>query len=98
VKKLKKLGLMKPAGLRAFSFRKEEKSGIYSFENRPEKLPDEFEKKFRENKTAWNFFRQQAPSYQRTAIYWILAAKQEKTKWSRLEKLIIGSQNKVRIW
>jgi uncharacterized protein YdeI (YjbR/CyaY-like superfamily) len=35
VEKLKKQGLMKPAGLKAFSYCKEEKSGIYSFENLP---------------------------------------------------------------
>ncbi len=98
VEKLKKQGLMKPAGLKAFSFRKEEKSGIYSFENHPKKLPVEFEMKFKENTTAWSFFKNQAPSYQRTAIHWILSAKQEKTKWLRLEKLIIGSEKQIRVW
>ena len=98
VEKLKKLGLMKPAGLKAFSFRKEEKSGVYSFENRPKKLPADFENKFKENKVAWKFFSQQAPSYQRTANYYVLDAKQEKTKWSRLEKLIKASENHVRLW
>ncbi len=98
VNKLKKLGLMKPAGLKAFSFRKEDRSGVYSFENRPKKLPPDFEEKFKENKTAWDFFKKQAPSYQRTTLYWILSAKQEKTKWFRLEKLIRGSEQQTRIW
>ncbi|HEX2395089.1 MAG TPA: hypothetical protein VHI78_07065, partial [Bacteroidales bacterium] len=32
-------GLMKPEGIEVFKKRKQEKSGIYSFENRPKHLP-----------------------------------------------------------
>lgn len=98
VTRLKKQGLMRPAGLKAFGFRKKEKSGIYSFENQPRKLPVNFEEKFIENKAAWGFFKKQAPSYQKTVTHWILSAKQEKTKWSRLEKLIAASEKHLRIW
>lgn len=98
VNNLRELGLMKPAGLKAFSRRKKGKSGIYSFENHQKKLPADFEKKFKENKTAWDFFKKQAPSYQKMATHWILSAKQEKTKWSRLEKLISSSEQQIRFY
>ena len=98
VNELKKKGLMTASGLKAFSFRKEEKSAIYSYENPPKELPFDFEKKFRKNKAAWKFFSNQAPSYRRTAMRWILSAKQEKTKWSRLENLIRGSEKQMRLW
>ncbi len=97
VNDLKKQGRMKPAGLQAFEQRQEARSGVYSFENRPKKLPKDFEKKFRENPSAWDFFKKQAPSYQRTAFYWDLSAKQEKTKWSRLETLIGNSEQQQRV-
>lgn len=91
-------GLMTKAGLDAFNKRKPEKSGIYSFENSQGKLPDEFEKIFQENKEAWEFFNRQAPSYKRTAIRWILSARLEETRVSRLNKTISVSENKKKIY
>lgn len=80
--------LMHPAGIAAFEKRTEKKSGIYSYENRPKKLDKNSEMKFKANKKAWKFFETQAPSYQRTAIYWVMSPKQESTKQKRLETLI----------
>src|SRR5713226_2110896 len=62
-------GLIQPAGLKAFQLRKENKSGIYSYEQRSEKLPDPYEKKLKQNKSAWAFFQAQPPSY-RKAVGW----------------------------
>jgi uncharacterized protein YdeI (YjbR/CyaY-like superfamily) len=98
VEDLIKQGLMHPAGLEAFKHRKEEKSGIYSFENDINKLPDGFENQFKENKKAWEFFTMQAPSYQKTAIHWIMTARQESTRLSRLEKIIHESELQKRLW
>lgn len=39
VARLKSAGRMHPAGLAAFAARTKEKTGVYSFETRPEKLP-----------------------------------------------------------
>src|SRR5881397_3569458 len=47
---LAKLGLMMPAGLRAFEQRRENKSRIYSYENAPPALAPAEEKRFRANK------------------------------------------------
>lgn len=97
VEELTKLGLMTPEGQKAFDKRKENKSGLYSFENEPGKLSAAFEKLFKKNKSAWNFFTTQAPSYKRVIIYWILSAKQEKTRLARLEKTIQFSSQQKRV-
>ena len=67
------------------------------FENKIIKLDDDFERLFKANKNAWNFFVKQAPSYQKTRSHWIISAKKETTKISRLNKLIMVSekQNKL---
>lgn len=91
-------GLMTPAGIAAYAKRKEEKSGIYGYENRPKELPDECAKVFRKNKKAWDFFTSLAPSYQRAVAHWVVSAKKEETKWARLEKLIAASGKGKRIY
>jgi uncharacterized protein YdeI (YjbR/CyaY-like superfamily) len=95
VQQLKKTGLMHPAGLKAFAARSEKKSGIYSYEQRKSaKFTREQEKQFRANKSAWEFFRSQAPWYQRVTTYWVISAKKEETKLKRLSVLIDHSQNR----
>jgi uncharacterized protein YdeI (YjbR/CyaY-like superfamily) len=91
-------GLMEPAGMKLFSLRKQEKSEVYSYENMPERLPDSMEISFRENEKAWSFFSCQAPSYQKTRIYWIMSAKQEATQISRLIKLIAACEQQKRLF
>jgi uncharacterized protein YdeI (YjbR/CyaY-like superfamily) len=49
------------------------------------------EKKFKANKIAWAHFQQQAPSYQRVAIWWAVSAKKEETRVRRLKQLIEDS-------
>src|SRR5436309_2694201 len=73
-------GRMKPAGVKAFEARQENRSGIYSYENRPETLPDEYQKVFKKNKAAWAFFQSQPAGYRRIAIWWILSAKRDETR------------------
>lgn len=90
-------GLMTEAGLKAFALRKEERSAIYSHEKEPAVFDPVFEKQFKANKKAWNFFTTQAPSYQKVILHWIMGAKQEKTRISRLEKTIKESELEKRI-
>jgi uncharacterized protein YdeI (YjbR/CyaY-like superfamily) len=85
------LGRMTPAGLAAFQAHQQEKSGVYSYENRPRQLDAKYEKKFRANKTAWDFFQSQAPYYRRTASAWVMTAKKEETRLRRLAVLIEDS-------
>lgn len=98
VEQLKSEGLMTQSGLEVFNKRKISKSGIYSFENSPAKLNDSFEKLFKAKANAWEFFARQAPSYQRTIIHWIMSAKQETTRFSRLNKTIVASENHKKIF
>jgi uncharacterized protein YdeI (YjbR/CyaY-like superfamily) len=81
-------GRMRPAGLRAFGARKENRSGIYSYENRPQTLPEPYAKKLRKNPAAWKTFNAQPPGYRITMTWWVLSAKKEETRLSRLEQLI----------
>jgi uncharacterized protein YdeI (YjbR/CyaY-like superfamily) len=97
VEELTKAGLMKPAGLKAFSLRKEVNSQIYSYENEAQLLDSSHEALFKENKKAWDFFMKQAPSYKKAIMRWISSAKQEKTRLSRLEKTIKESEQEKRV-
>ena len=97
IRELKKKGLIHPSGLAVFNKRKKSKSGIYSFENEPAKLADSLEAGFKANKSGWDFFTLQAPSYQKMIIHWIMSARQEKTRLARLEKLIKASEKQSRI-
>lgn len=90
-------GLMKPEGLKAFSLRKEKKSEIYSHEKEIVELTTHFLNQFRQNEVAWDFFINQAPSYRKVITHWIMSAKQEKTRQSRLEKTITASGQQKRL-
>lgn len=88
---------MTETGLKAFAFRSEERSRIYSHEKEAYILDPEFEKQFKANKPAWDFFEKQAPSYKRVVIHVIMSAKQQKTRLSRLEKAINISAEQKRM-
>lgn len=91
VEELTQLGLMTPAGLKAFEARKENKSGIYSYEQRTAALPPEYEKVLKANRAAWTFFQAQTASYRKAAMWWIVSAKQDPTRLKRLDQLIAHS-------
>jgi uncharacterized protein YdeI (YjbR/CyaY-like superfamily) len=97
VERLTKAGQMRPAGVAAYAARRPEKTGGYSFQNRPEKLPPAYERPLRANAAAWTFFSAQAPSYRRICAFWIVSAKQEPTRQRRLAQLIACSATARRI-
>ena len=90
-------GLMQPAGLAAFKARREYRSGIYSYEQRTENLPEPYASKFKKHKAAWRFFESQPPGYRKQMGWWIVSAKQEETRLKRLEKLIEESNAARRV-
>ncbi len=96
VEDLTRRGLMTQRGIEAFEKRKESGSGIYSYENETAKLDENLERIFKENKKAWDFFSRQSPSYLKTAHRWVMSAKQDATRLSRLNKLIESSQKQKR--
>jgi len=81
-------GRMRPAGLKAYEARKENRSGIYSYEQRSVDLPESYEKLLKKNKPAWRFFQVQRPSFRKMVYWWIVSAKKEETRLKRLERLI----------
>ena len=93
---LAKLGRMASSGIEAFE-RRASKSTKYSFESRPKKLAPAYEKQFKANRAAWEFFRAQAPWYQRTSSFWVVSAKQEETRQRRLATLICDSEKGCRL-
>jgi uncharacterized protein YdeI (YjbR/CyaY-like superfamily) len=83
---------MRSAGLRAFAARAEDNSGIYSYEKRDvAELGDAYEREFRANHAAWDFFQAQATSFRKAAIWWVVSAKKEETRQRRLTALIEDS-------
>lgn len=98
VQELTKKGLMHPAGLKAFAARNAKKSGIYAYEQRKTaRFTRAQAKQFRANKAAWEFFRSQAPWYQRVCTYRVVSAMREETKVKRLSELIEHSRNRRRL-
>ena len=93
VKELTKLGRMRPAGIKAFEQRKEEKSGIYAYENRKSAVFGKAEeKRFRARRRAWDFFQRQPEGYRQLMTWQVISAKKEETRKKRLEKLIAESE------
>jgi uncharacterized protein YdeI (YjbR/CyaY-like superfamily) len=98
VETLNDKGLMKKEGLESFNKRRKPDLGSYSYEHESQNLPENFEVKFKSNNKAWHFFTNQAPSYKKTLIRWIMSAKQENTKIARLNKLIKASEDSVKLF
>jgi uncharacterized protein YdeI (YjbR/CyaY-like superfamily) len=85
-------GRMRPAGLKAFEARTDDRSAIYAYEQRhAAKLDPEQEREFRANAKAWEYFQSRPPSYRRTATWWVVSAKREETRRKRLRTLIEDS-------
>ena len=92
VQKLIEAGRMRPAGIAAFERRREDRTGIYSFERDDEpEMPPEFEERFKAKPAAWEFFQAQPPGYRRTAIHLVTSAKKPETRQRRLNQLIEDS-------
>lgn len=88
---------MQPAGMKAYAARNEDRSGIYSYEQRPTELIEPYVAEFKRNKAAWKFFQAQPPYYRKMMTWFILSAKQESTRVMRLQKLIQASENNQRL-
>ena len=97
VERLQKEGRMQPAGVAAFERREAKRTGIYAFENAPRELATEYEKEFRRHKGAWEFFQTYPPYLKKQVSYWVMSAKKEETRSSRLRRLIESSEKGERI-
>jgi uncharacterized protein YdeI (YjbR/CyaY-like superfamily) len=79
---------MTPAGLRALEARRPNRSGRYSYEQRPQELTAPYAGMLSRNAAARTFFLAQIPSYRRAATWWVLSAKKEETRLKRARALI----------
>jgi len=94
IKALTKQKRMRPAGIAAFERRTEAKSRIYSYEQKDlPSFPPDIEKKFKQNKKAWEFFLTLPPYYRKGETRWITGAKQEETRLRRLDKVMAACES-----
>jgi uncharacterized protein YdeI (YjbR/CyaY-like superfamily) len=98
IEHLTKQGLMHPAGIAIYEKRSEDCSRLYTYEKVDESLSPEFEKQFKANKKAWEYFQNLAPSYVKISKKWIMSAKRETTRVKRLEEIIAESEAETNRW
>jgi uncharacterized protein YdeI (YjbR/CyaY-like superfamily) len=92
VEQLRAEGRMRPAGEAAFALRREERSGVYSYEQRHQAaLEPEQEERFRANAAAWEYWTAAPRSYRTMATWWVVSAKKPETRERRLGQLIEDS-------
>jgi uncharacterized protein YdeI (YjbR/CyaY-like superfamily) len=96
-KELTKQKRMRPIGLKAFAARIENKSGIYSYEQRRAELEDPYKSRLKRNRSACDFFQAQPPSYRKMMSWYIISAKTEETRLKRFEKLMKASAKRKRL-
>jgi uncharacterized protein YdeI (YjbR/CyaY-like superfamily) len=85
-------GRMVPAGEAAFARRRDDKTAIYSHEQRskPQLEPGE-QAQLEANEAASAYFSAKSPSYRRQATWWVISAKRPETRARRLSTLIEDS-------
>jgi uncharacterized protein YdeI (YjbR/CyaY-like superfamily) len=88
MKLLEAQGRMTAAGRLAFEGARH---GLYSYERAALQLEPAEQARFEADAAAWDFFQARPPSYRRTALYWVVTAKQEATRARRLQTLIEDS-------
>ena len=96
VEALRAEGRMRPAGEAAFARRRDDRTGIYSFES-DWRLDEAGESAIRARPGAWEWLEAQPPGYRRSAAHWVLSAKREATRESRLAMLVEGCAGNYRL-
>ncbi|MET0973250.1 MAG: YdeI/OmpD-associated family protein, partial [Thermoleophilaceae bacterium] len=92
VEQLRAQGRMRPAGEAAFERRRDDRSAIYSYEQRRNPvLEPEQEARFKADAAAWEYFTSRPPSYRKPALWWVISAKKPETRERRLQTLIEDS-------
>jgi uncharacterized protein YdeI (YjbR/CyaY-like superfamily) len=86
-------GRMQPSGLAAFERRREDRSGIYAYENRDRELPAHYAAQLSADQAATAFWEVATPTYRKLAVNWVVTAKQEKTRDSRMAQLVDDCSN-----
>lgn len=88
VERLSAEGRMTPAGLAAFARRREDRTGTYSFEQGDLELPEAYAAALAADPSAAAFWAASTPGYRKICTHWVLSAKQQSTRDSRLASLV----------
>jgi uncharacterized protein YdeI (YjbR/CyaY-like superfamily) len=92
IAELTELGLMHPAGVRAYEQRRPDRVATYSYEQPVgAELDEDQVARLRAEPAAWEWFSKQASSYRRSAAHWVTSAKRAETRDRRLAQLIADS-------
>lgn len=86
--RLKFINEIKPSGLRNDHIKLNEFADYIDVENKTVKLPEDLANVLQEYPIALHYFNGLAYSHKKEYVLWILTAKQEKTRLSRIEKAI----------
>lgn len=86
-------GMVRPAGHAAFAARRDDRTAVYSHEQRQGAVELEAAQvaAFRAAPAAWDFFWARPPWYRKAAVWWVISAKREETRERRLRTLIEDS-------
>ncbi len=90
-------GRMLASGLAAYEARRENRVGVYSYEQRSVELPPVYAKLLRAELAAWQYLHACPASYKKAVVWWVVSAKQEATRQRRLAQLIEHCQRRQRI-
>ena len=97
VARLEAEGRMTEAGRAAFALRREDRTARFAYEQSDLAFDAEQEAVFRAEPTAWEWFAAQAPSYRKSATYWVTSAKRADTRTRRLAALVECSREHRRL-
>jgi uncharacterized protein YdeI (YjbR/CyaY-like superfamily) len=100
VAQLESDGHMTNAGRAAFEARPHKtgpKAKGYSYERRAAEFDAARLQAFKRQRAAWTFFQAQPPGYRKTAAWWVMNAKRERTMDTRLARLIKASAARTRL-
>jgi uncharacterized protein YdeI (YjbR/CyaY-like superfamily) len=81
-------GRMHPAGVEAFGKRRQDLTGVYSYETDEWTLPPSYDALLRASPTAAAFWDRATPSYRKMATSWVVTAKQPATRDRRMAQLV----------
>jgi len=85
-------GRMQPAGLVCYESRRENRGGGHLYAERPEELPDPYQRMLKKHKDAWKYFQAQPAHYRKAITWWVVSAQKDETRLRRLEKLVEYSE------
>ncbi len=81
-------GRMRPSGLAAYERRREDRSGVYAYENRELELAEPYAQALEADPAARAFWAVATKTYRKLAVSWVMTAKQEKTRDARAATLV----------